>query len=79
MSNVIEEAGWKFHWRLTESAGIMVYLADFKGRRVLWEGSLPYVTIDHQRDVLDEGGGNAEPHGPWPSPGSRSPSSVSRW
>jgi len=36
MSNVIEEANWKFHWRLTESAGILVYLADYKGRRVLW-------------------------------------------
>jgi len=53
MSNVIEEAGWKFHWRLTESAGIMVYLADYKGRRVLWEGSLPYITVDHQRETLD--------------------------
>ena len=49
MSNVINEANWKFHWRLTESAGIMVYLANYKGRRVLWEGSLPYVTVDHQR------------------------------
>jgi hypothetical protein len=29
MSNVISEANWKFHWRLTESAGIMIYLADF--------------------------------------------------
>ena len=45
MSNVITEANWKFHWRLTESAGIMIYLADFKGKRVLWEGSMPYVTI----------------------------------
>ena len=31
MSNLIEEANWKFHWRLTESAGIMIYLADYKG------------------------------------------------
>jgi len=52
MTNVIKEANWKFHWRLTESAGIMVYLADYNGRRVLWEGSLPYVTIDHQRQSL---------------------------
>ena len=53
--NVIQEANWRFHWRLTESAGIMVYLADYKGRRVLWEGSLPYVTVDHQRaSVVDE-------------------------
>ena len=31
MSNVIQEANWKFHWRLTESAGIMIYL-DVDGR-----------------------------------------------
>ena len=53
MSNVITEANWKFHWRLTESAGIMIYLAEYRGRRVLWEASLPYVTVDHQRDVLE--------------------------
>ena len=68
MSNVIEEANWKFHWRLTESAGIMIYLADYRGKRVLWEGSLPYVTIDHQRDTLAAGAQDdpvVEPHGPW--------------
>jgi len=64
MSNVIQEANWKFHWRLTESAGIMVYLADYKGRRVLWEGSLPYVTVDHQHQTLDVDD-PGEPHGPW--------------
>ena len=65
MSNVINEANWKFHWRLTESAGIMVYLADYNGRRVLWEGSLPYVTVDHQRESLDVGEDPGEAHGPW--------------
>jgi hypothetical protein len=65
MSNVIEEANWKFHWRLTESAGIMVFLADYKGRRVLWEGSMPYVTIDHQRQSLDVEQDAGEIHGPW--------------
>ncbi|MDQ3364125.1 MAG: hypothetical protein M3680_01670 [Myxococcota bacterium] len=65
MSNVISEAGWKFHWRLTESAGIMIYLADFNGRRVLWEGSMPYVTVDHQRQSLDVDNDSAEAHGPW--------------
>ena len=65
MSNVINEAGWKFHWRLTESAGIMVYLADYKGRRVMWEGSMPYVTIDHQRQSLDVDQDSAESRGPW--------------
>ena len=28
-------------------------IADYKGKRVLWEGSLPYVTVDHQRETLD--------------------------
>jgi hypothetical protein len=65
MSSAIEEAGWKFHWRVTESAGIMVYLADFKGRRVMWEGSLPYVTVDHQRHSLDVDADPGEAHGPW--------------
>src|SRR4030095_2218292 len=66
MANVIEEANWKFHWRLTESAGIMVYLADYRGKRVLWEGSLPYVTVDHQRDNVGTDEELAvERHGPW--------------
>lgn len=52
MNNTIEKAGWKVHWKLTEASGVMVYLVDFKGHRVLWEGSLPYVTIDHQRQQL---------------------------
>ncbi|HRC59296.1 MAG TPA: hypothetical protein PKU97_25415, partial [Kofleriaceae bacterium] len=69
MSNVIEEANWRFHWRLTESAGIMIYLADYKGRRVLWEGSMPYVTVDHQRQTLEvESEQSQETHGPWWAP-----------
>ncbi|MEZ4362087.1 MAG: hypothetical protein R3B48_18005 [Kofleriaceae bacterium] len=66
MSNVIEEANWRFQWRLTESAGIMIYLADYRGRRVLWEGSMPYVTIDHQRQTLEvDSELGMDPHGPW--------------
>lgn len=51
MNNVIEQAGWRVHWRLTESSGVMVYLVDYRGRRLMWEGSLPYVTINHQRQT----------------------------
>ena len=65
MSNVITAANWKFHWRLTESAGIMIYLAEYRGRRVLWEASLPYVTVDHQRDVLEVVSEGTETRGPW--------------
>jgi hypothetical protein len=69
--NRIELADWKIHWKMTESAGLMIYLADFRGRRVLWEGSLPYVTIDHQRDVALDGDGG-EGHGPvWVPLGTR--------
>ena len=65
MSNAITEAHWNVHWRLTESAGIMIYLADFRGRRVLWEASLPYVTVDHQRETLEVRDDPGEAHGPW--------------
>jgi hypothetical protein len=65
MSNAINEANWRLRWRLTESAGIMIYLAEFRGRRVLWEASLPYVTIDHQRETLEVAGDPGEVHGPW--------------
>jgi hypothetical protein len=80
MSNAIEQADWKVHWKVTESAGLMIYLASYSGRRVLWEGSLPYVTIDHQRQLLsveDESGG--EVHGPfWTPLGVRSLAGVIR-
>ena len=73
MTNAINEANWKFHWRLTESAGIMIYLADYKGHRVLWEGSLPYVTVDHQRETFDVERDPGETHGQWWMPlGTRS-------
>ena len=71
MNNVIEQAGWKVHWRLTESSGIMVYLVDYRGRRLMWEGSLPYVTIDHQRqeytgeNIRDEDADADVSHGPY--------------
>lgn len=74
MGNRIKHGNWSVHWRVTESAGVMVYLADFKGKRVLWEASLPYVTIDHQPDSdieIDDGGGLS--HGPmWAALGTRS-------
>ncbi|ACY19295.1 hypothetical protein [Haliangium ochraceum] len=73
MSNVITSAGWKVHWKLSESAGVMIYLADFRGARVLWQGSLPYVTIDHQKqdleaEVVEDDSDETEPsggHGPF--------------
>ncbi len=73
MSNAIQQSGWTIHWKLSESAGLLIYLASYKGKRVLWEASLPYVTIDHQRQnlTLDEDG--ADSHGPfWMPLGARS-------
>ena len=73
MNSAIVENNWKVHWRVSESAGLLIYLADYKGKRVLWEGSLPYVTIDHQKqdfDLEEEGG---DSHGPfWMPIGRRS-------
>lgn len=67
MNNVIEQAGWTVHWRMTESSGLMVYLIDYKGHRVMWEGSLPYVTVDHQHQELavEEDEGPSASHGPF--------------
>ncbi len=48
MHEAITESNWSLHWRLTESAGLAIYLASYRGRRVIWEASLPYVTIEHQ-------------------------------
>ena len=65
MSNLIEQSNWKVHWRLTESSGLMIYLADYNGKRVLWEGSLPYVTVDHQRQDLSVEEEGVTTHGPF--------------
>jgi hypothetical protein len=69
-SSAIEQAGWTVHWKITESAGLMIYLASYQGRRVMWEGSLPYVTVDHQRQVLtvDEDSGGGDAHGTFWAP-----------
>jgi len=63
-ANVIRDADWTVHWRVTESAGLMCFLVDYKGRRVLWEGSLPYVTVDHQQGEIDPESDRTEAHGP---------------
>jgi hypothetical protein len=71
MSNVIAKAGWNVHWKLSESSGLVVYLVDFHGARVLWEGSLPYVTIDHQNQELAAENEDGEDDAP--APGSHGP------
>jgi hypothetical protein len=65
MSQRIEQAHWNVHWRLGESAGIQIYLAEYRGQRVLWEGSLPYVTIDHQSSSLAPEEQADDGHGPF--------------
>ncbi|MBT8494329.1 MAG: hypothetical protein KJO07_14840 [Deltaproteobacteria bacterium] len=73
MSNLIELANWKINWRITETAGIQIFLCDYKGSRVVWEASLPYVTIDHQRQDVDLDDESTEAHGPfWMPLGGRS-------
>jgi len=61
----IEKSNWRVHWRMSESAGVVLYLVDYKGSRMLWEGSLPYVTIDHQRQDLSVDDAGTEAHGPF--------------
>jgi hypothetical protein len=67
MGNLILDANWKVHWKMTESAGLMVYLGDYRDRRVLWEASLPYITVDHQPAEIapDQ---DTELHGPFWAP-----------
>lgn len=65
VEDVINEHDWRVHWMLTESAGIKVHLCDFRGRRVLWEGSLPYVIVDHQKNEVAVDDPHPEAHGPW--------------
>jgi hypothetical protein len=64
VTHSIEHCNWKINWRMTESAGLMVYLAEYRGRRVLWEATLPYVTIDHQGNELAIDSERTESHGP---------------
>ncbi len=79
MNNRIQDANWSVHFRLTESAGVMIFLCDFKGRRVVWEASLPYVTIDHQSEELSPDQERTEHHGPfWAPLGHRSQASEIR-
>ncbi|MBI4509780.1 MAG: hypothetical protein HY698_09080 [Deltaproteobacteria bacterium] len=69
----IREASWQVHWKVSESAGLTVYLVDFRNRRVLWEGSLPYVTVDHQRQDVGPEDEHPDIHGPfWFPLGTRS-------
>ena len=65
IENPIHDANWQVHWTLTESAGVRIYLADFRGRRFLWEATMPYVTIDHQRQDVGPEDESQETHGPW--------------
>jgi len=67
MSNRIDDSNWTVRWRMTESAGLAIHLTDFAGKRVLWDGSLPFVTVDHQeRELMPEA--LTEAHGPFWAP-----------
>jgi Cu2+-containing amine oxidase len=65
---LVESAGWRVHYTLTTSAGVRIFAVDFHGRRVLWEATLPYVTIDHQRTTLKPEDDLPDQHGPWWTP-----------
>ena len=79
MDNHIIDKNWNVHWRMTESAGLAIYLASYRGKRVLWEGSLPYVLIDHQQDEDLDPEAPVDAHGPfWAPLGLRSQNSAVR-
>jgi len=65
--HTIEQNRWRLHHMVTESAGVKIFLADFRGKRVLWEATLPYVTVDHQAQVAPDDS-LPDPHGPWWAP-----------
>lgn len=65
MNTPIQQSNWSVHWRVSESAGLLIYLASFNGKQVLREGSLPFVTIDHQKQNLEVEEDGAETHGPF--------------
>ncbi len=79
MYNVIEKNNWKVHWRITESAGLSLFLVDYKGKRILWEAALPYVTVDHQTRDLSLDNEDSTDHGSlWLPMGERSQTSSVR-
>lgn len=63
--NVISKCNWTVHYRMTESAGLMIYLTDYRGHRIIWEAELPYVTIDHQAQDLQVDDTANHGHGPF--------------
>ncbi|HTM18987.1 MAG TPA: hypothetical protein VL172_00710 [Kofleriaceae bacterium] len=79
MNNAIERSNWKVNWRMSGSSGLVIYLADYRGHRVIWEASLPYVTIDHQAESLSLDQDGVRGHGPfWIPLGERTQSSEVR-
>lgn len=68
MHEAITESNWSLHWRLTESAGLAVYLASFRGRRAIWDACLPYVTISHQHPEAEPDVAEAEEEADPPRP-----------
>lgn len=44
-------AGWTVYWRILQlhGSGLEVWFADFKGKRVLWRASAPFVLVPYHR------------------------------
>jgi hypothetical protein len=66
--NELSESNWHVYYTVTESAGVKVFMANFRGKRVLWEATLPYVTVDHQHAEVAVEDELPDVHGPWWAP-----------
>jgi hypothetical protein len=51
--HLVSGAGWSVYWRIREwlGGGLEVWFADFRGKRVLWRGSQPFVIVPYHRPV----------------------------
>jgi len=65
MNNSVEKNNWKVNWRITESAGLSIFLVDYKGKSIVWDACLPYVTVDHQSQEIAVDGDEDMEHGPF--------------
>lgn len=48
-------ANWSVKWRISQAvgSGLEVWLADFRGRRVLWRGTQPFAIVPYHRPVAE--------------------------
>jgi hypothetical protein len=50
-------AGWSVYWRISQAqgAGLEIWWADFRGRRVMWTGTQPFAIVPYHNPVPTPG------------------------